>query len=177
MTENSVLIETPEKKKKDTVKARIIKATHVLKAKIGSGPLDVKAVARAQDVIDNNSYDFAPMAKHYLAKLSDTIHETRDCLLTKEEATGRMSEIIMQLKANSPIFRYKLIGSLASLMLGFLESLDKIDNDALEIVEAHHKTLRAIVTKKIEGDGGAMGEKLQQELKDAIRRYSDKKNH
>jgi hypothetical protein len=170
-------IETIEKTEKEGIRAKIIKANHVLKAKIGMGPLDVKAVARAQSVIDNNSYDFAPMALHYLTKLADAINETRDGKIAQDIATGRMSEIVMQLKANSPIFKYRLIGNLASLMLGFLESIDKIDNDVLDIVDAHHKTLRVIVSKKLEGDGGAMGEKLQQELKDAIRRYTEKKSH
>ncbi len=63
------------------------------------------------------------------------------------------------------------VGNLAQVMLGFLESLSHIDDNALEIVEAHHKTLNAIIAKQMKGDGGKYGQELQEELTHACERY------
>ena len=78
-------------------------------------------------------------------------------------------------KANAAIFHYTLIGSMANVMLSFLEAIKEFDKDAIEMVAAHHTTLKAIVLKKMSGDGGAVGEQMVQELKDACARYYAKK--
>lgn len=82
-----------------------------------------------------------------------------------------MAGCVMQLKANAAVFHYRLVGNLAQVMLGFLESLTHIDDNALEIVDAHHKTLNAIIAKQMKGDGGQHGQELQQELIRACERY------
>ena len=86
-----------------------------------------------------------------------------------------MAESVMQLKANAAVFRYTLIGNLANIMLGFLESVRTIDGDVIEIVAAHERTLSVIVIKKIEGDGGTNGKLLEEELQNACKRYLNKK--
>lgn len=155
----------------DSKKVRVIKANTMLQAKVGKGPLDEKAVRRCQEVMDANKVDFAPLAREYLARLDDAVRQAREGLLSRERAVQSMTEPVMQLKAHASMFRYTLIGALANIMLGFLESAETIDEDAIDIVEAHHKTLKAIIANKMEGDGGVRGEKLKAELKDACARY------
>jgi hypothetical protein len=46
----------------------------------------------------------------------------------------------------------------------------------MEIVRAHHQTLKAIVTKRMSGDGGEHGKAFQNELISACRRYFAKRN-
>jgi hypothetical protein len=81
----------------------------------------------------------------------------------------------MELKANATIFHYSLIGNLASIMLSFLESITKLDEDAISIVQAHHSTLQAIVQNKMKGDGGKNGKTFEKELKQVCARYYSKK--
>jgi len=82
---------------------------------------------------------------------------------------------VMELKANAAIFKYALIGNMANIMLSFLETITQMDNDAVEIVKAHHNTLHMIVVKKMSGDGGAGGKMLLQELQQACDRYYQRK--
>jgi hypothetical protein len=159
----------------DREKAKVIKADYSLQARIGKGPLDEKIVARCQKIMDSNTVDFAPLAKEYLDKLADAINQTKSGSLSKDQAIEAMTSPVMQLKANAATFRYTLIGNLANVMLSFLESVEEIDNTVIEIVNAHHKTLSAIVIKKIQGTGGAHGVQLEEELKSACKRYFSKK--
>jgi hypothetical protein len=167
---------TPETNDNESKKALIIKADHTLQRKIGLGPLDQKAVARAQRVMDNNSVDFQPLAQEYLNHLADAIGIAKFTDISRNEAVGLMTTPVMQLKANAATFRYTLIGTLANIMLSFLEGIREIDEDVIDIVSAHHKTLSAIVAKKMEGDGGAYGRQLEDELKLACKRYFTKQN-
>lgn len=156
-------------------KVKVIKANKALQAKVGSGPLDEAAVARSQAVMDNNNVDFAPLAKEFLDKLGESTSKAKSGEFTKDEAVKAMTANVMQLKANAATFGYHLIGNLANVMLSFLEGLREMDDDAVAIVAAHHKTLSAIVAKKMKGDGGAYGKQLEDELKGACKRYFDKR--
>lgn len=165
-----VIIEMTDKKQ-----PRIIKANYVLQAKVGSGPLDNKVVEKCQKVIDNNDVDFAPLAKEFLDRLATAISRAHNDNANTSEIIQEMSQPVMQLKANAALFKYDLIGKLANVMLSFLESVKTIDKTVIEIVDAHHKTLSAIILKKMMGDGGSYGIQLEQELKDACVRYLQKK--
>ena len=56
-------------------------------------------------------------------------------------------------------------------MLSFLEHIKELNDDAVEIIDAHEKTLTLIVTRDIKNDGGQMGKQLITELENACARY------
>lgn len=149
---------------------QVIKADRVLQAKVGTGTISEEIISRAQGVMDNNDVDFAPMAKGFLSELGESVEKARGGE-NMDECVKVMTESVMQLKGNAKTFRYDLIGNLANVMLDFLENVEQLDNDAIEIVGAHHKTLSAIVIKKMTGDGGAYGTQMEEELRSACERY------
>jgi len=151
--------------------AKVIKANRALQAKVGSGPLNTDVVERCQAVMDNNNVDFSPLAMEYLDKLQAAIQTAKSPDVDMPTAVANMTAPVMQLKANAATFKYNLIGNLANVMLSFLEGIKKLDKDAIAIVEAHHRTLTAIVMKKTKGDGGAFGQQMEEELKNACKRY------
>ena len=150
---------------------RIIRATNLLRSKIGTGKISPEVIQECQKVIEENDIDFSPLAREFLDSLAQTIRLTRAREISEQQAVERMAGCVMQLKANAAVFHYRLVGNLAQVMLGFLESLTHIDDNALEIVDAHHKTLNAIIAKQMKGDGGKHGQELQQELIQACERY------
>ena len=154
-----------------TSQPRVIKANKSLQAKVGTGPLSSQIVEKCQEVMDNNDVDFTPLAMEYLDKLKEGIETAKKPDTKMEDAIAGMTAPVMQLKANASTFKYNLIGNLANVMLSFLEGIKEMDADAVAIVEAHHKTLTAIVMKKMRGDGGAFGKQMESELKGACKRY------
>ncbi|MCB1720984.1 MAG: hypothetical protein KDI11_04440 [Alphaproteobacteria bacterium] len=156
-------------------KVRVFKADKQLQQKVGTGPLDEAIVERCQDVMDRNDVDFAPLAMEFLGKLENAIKDVTAEKKSKEESVHEMTNAVMQLKANASTFHYNLIGNMANIMLSFLEGIQEIDNDAIAIVNAHHQTLKAIVLKKMSGDGGPIGKQMEDELKAACKRYFAKR--
>jgi hypothetical protein len=153
----------------------VIKASLKLQQKVGSGPLEEKAVLPAQKVIDTNQVDFEPLGLSILKKLEDALVLSADPSIPMPKVKALLTAPVMELKANAAIFKYPLIGNLANIMLHFLEALIVMDKDAVEIVRAHHKTLHMIVVRKMSGDGGDAGKHLSTELQSVCDRYYHKK--
>ena len=144
-------------------------------AKSRCRPLDEATVKKAQEIINENKVDFTPLGLEFLAKLDRALKCAMDDNISMTERKQRMTAPVMELKANAAIFHYPLVGNLANIMLSFLEAIEILDKDAIEIVAAHHTTLNAIIVKKMSGDGGKHGAILIRELKDACARYYAKK--
>ena len=156
---------------------RRVKKTHqriqpndLLAKKIGVGTLSSVVVERSQKVIDQNKIDFIPIAESFLCQLSEAIKHAEEAGFSKKALDNIISPV-MQVKANASIFKYVLIGDLANVMLGFLENLNGLDQDAIEIITAHHTTLAHLVSRGMKGDGGDIGTALKDELEGACARY------
>lgn len=154
---------------------QVIKASYDLQRRVGSGPLDGKIVKRCEDVIQRNNEDFAPIAHGFLDQLEDGIDQAKDVNVPMLKRLEGMTRPVMELKANAKMFRYDLVTLLANVMLAFLESVSTLDDEAVEIVAAHHLTLGAIIDRRMMGDGGPSGLLLIQELREACNRYFTKR--
>lgn len=164
--------ETARNVEPENRKPKIIKASRLLQAKVGSaGSVDEELVRASQKIIDNANIDFAPMAKGFLEVIQKAMDDARAGTREHQAVLADIVESIMQLKANAPMFDFELSGTLANIMLNFLEMLETIDADVLDLVDAHQRTQLMIINNKMKGDGGELGVKLTAELKGACKRY------
>lgn len=157
-------------------KTNIIKANRLLQAKVGTGEIDETRIAKSQAVLEGDRTDFAPMAREFLDRLEQALQAVPDQPQNIKVVIQPVIVEIMQIKANAAMFNYGLVGSLAGIVLNFLENLNGWDKDAHTIVEAHLKTLRLIINNGMKGDGGAYGAELTTELRDACQRYFSRKS-
>ena len=152
-------------------KADIIAADYSLQKRIGSGPLDPAIIARCQKTMDETPIDFTPVARDLLASLAQTINACKTQTIKTEQTHAVFLTTIMNLKAGAGTFKYNLISDLAGIVMGLLEAINTIDDDILDILQVHQKTVTAILQERITGNGGKQGDRLKAELKDACRRY------
>ena len=155
-------------------KFKIIKATRDLQAKAGVGDIPAERVLRSERVIERDETDFSQIAGNFLAALHDAIQRARGAAGEPDKLIQDLVRPVMELKANGRMFKYDLIGTLANIMLGFLEHIKELDSDIIDIIDAHHKTLDLILRKRMMGDGGANGAMLKSELENACARYFTK---
>ncbi|MCB9989061.1 MAG: hypothetical protein H6868_06990 [Rhodospirillales bacterium] len=157
-------------------KAEFIMPPNILKEKVGSGGLADEIIDKAQALLENHTLDFAPLADIYLDKIKKGIAAHREGTKTgdNEGAIALILYPTMQLKANGSMFHFPLVTKIADHLIRFLEVIDELDEDILEIIEAFQTTIRAIIHGRITGDGGANGSELLQALVDACSRYFDR---
>lgn len=150
-----------------------IKSNNLLQNKVGLFAVDAETLAKSQNVLDKNNFKFAPIALMFLAQLRDGLGIVKAEEFTNRRSIERLTDPVMQIKANARIFKFELLGDLASIMLGFLENMNELDSDSIAIVEAHHRTLLHIINDDLQGDGGKIGDSLRDELNAACKRYTN----
>lgn len=153
------------------VPKKIIKANNMLQTKVGLGVIDENTLIRAQSLLDNNKINFVPIAETFLGQLRSALNTAHKSENGGHRVIESLTDPVMQIKANARIFKYDLLGDLASVMMNFLDNLNVLDHDALDIVEAHHATLTHIIHAEMKGNGGEVGKSIQNELEGACKRY------
>ena len=156
-------------------KAEFFMPPNYLKLKVGSGGLTEDILKKAEALLQSNSVDFSPLAEMYLDAMLRGIEQARSNKNLDEEVL--IAAILfpgMQLKANGGMFHYDLVTKIAERFIQFMEVIENLDEEALEIITAFHTTIRAITLGRIRGDGGKRGDELMTALVDACTRYFDK---
>lgn len=157
-------------------KAEFFPAKTALKLKAGTGGLSEIILNKAQALLEGNTHDFRPLGEMYLESMMRGVEKASDpgSSLQEEELLAQVLYPVMQLKANGGMFHYPLVTVIADRLIQFLEVIESLDKDAVEIIQAFHTTIRAILLGQIRGDGGARGAELLQALVDACYRYFEK---
>lgn len=152
--------------------AEIIKANHLLQAKVGMGQIPDDVLARSQSLLEKNNFNFKPIAQQFLKQFRSGLDIANTEVYSNRKSIERLIDPVMQIKANARIFKYNLLGDLASIMLNFLEGMNELDEDAMAIVEAHYSTLSRMISDELNGDGGPSGSSFEAELQAACKRYT-----
>jgi hypothetical protein len=64
------------------------------------------------------------------------------------------------MKGQGGSFGYPLMTAVGNSLCRFLEKVDKLPDSALEVVAVHVDTMRVVISNKMEGEGGKMGDRL-----------------
>ncbi len=154
---------------------RIYKADRMLQMKVGSGPLDEAVIRQCQEVMNNNDFDFAPMGAELLEDLSRELEKARLARFSESYTLNIMTDLAMQIKGNAALFHYPFVSKLAEIMLFFLENIQEIDGDAVEVIDAHHRAISTLLDQGIQEDDGNLTQDFEKELKSLCGRYFAKK--
>jgi hypothetical protein len=144
---------------------------NVLKQKVGSGGLDMRIISKAQELLENNNIDFKPQAFILMEILASALDNAKERSMGDEAAIEQIMYPLMQLKAQGGMFHFSLISDIANILINFLETVAKLDNDVMDIIVAHKMSLNAVISGSIKGDGGKVGKELRDALMDACNRY------
>lgn len=156
--------------------AEFIQVPKDLKEKVGSGGLDRKIIQAAQKIIEKNDVDFVPMALRHLSALREGLRliKTQRNRFEIDGLLATISQPAIQLKSNGAMFGYSLITKISNLLIHFIEVLEKIDDDAIEVIDGFVTALNAVIIGEMEGLGGEDGKHLYEALEDACQRYFQK---
>lgn len=161
---------------KEAKKPRFINPPNRLKAKVGIGGIDERLLDKAQNYIKTVEINFKPTAKQLL---DEAINSFKDLAAAqtqnaKNKARDDLASSIMQIKANGGMFGYQLMGEIAASALHFIEHCANVNQDAMNVVDVHLKSMHLILANNLKGDGGQEGYALVKELEKACTRYYKK---
>lgn len=154
----------------------IIKASYRLMQKVGIGPIDEDTIKECEAFIQDNNIDFLPWALSCLENLKQVLREAKNQTGEIDDKTREeLIAPIMQLKASGTMFQNEPLTELALCMLHFLENVQQLDEDALEIIRANEAVLMAFLNDAEQKNVMTpTKEKLITELRAACNRYAAK---
>ncbi len=142
-----------------------------LSKKIGPGKIEMSFIEHAQKIMENNTINFKPLARDFLNEMDTAINQAIEDDLPKNKAIENITYPIMQIKANGLIFKYDVIGNLASTAQSFLDDLQELDIHAIEIMQACHRTMTHVMENDIRDSKDEIGQAFLKELDSACTRH------
>lgn len=131
---------------------------------------------KAQELLERNTINFEPIANMLIDLLVEAIADVKSGDLKGEDAIEAMIYPAMQLKAQGSMFHYPLVSDISHILVNFLETVEDMDRDVLDIVIAHKMSIKAVLASHLKGDGGKTGKELREALMEACGRYYRSKN-
>lgn len=153
---------------------KFIRPPNLLKQKVGTGGISVDKLNKAQELIGQSSDLFIPFATETLAEIRKQIDAFDTRHNDGEAYIEDFIHPIMDIKANGAMLGYPMASHVSDVCLHFLEVIDTMTHDALQIIDVTHKALSVIVTQDMKGFDKDISTGLRKELNQACDRYFDK---
>lgn len=153
----------------------IMPATRMLQSRVGAGKIKPEKIEKAQAKVETvrGRLDLQPFAEEHM-------REIKACMAKLKETDGKpdpqvtdeIARSIMKFKGNIGIFSDGPFISLAILMLNWVESVEIIDQDVLDVLKGYYVTLDQIFSGKLKDK--KLIEVIIKEMESACQRYFSK---
>lgn len=159
-----------DKKIKGKGARSIMPATRLLQSRVGAGKIKPDKIQRAESRIEavRGRLDIKPFADTHIAEIKALLEALRqpgaDLALTDDIARS-----VMKFKGNIGIFSEGPLIGLTIIMLNWVESIETLDNDVLEVLNGYSITLDQIFSGKLKDP--RMIEIIIKEMQAACDRY------
>jgi CO dehydrogenase/acetyl-CoA synthase epsilon subunit len=152
---------------------KMIRPPNKLSSKVtigGPGAVDDAALERAEKVIDNLAVSYVDWAREDL----DKIQAAFESLKSSDggaEALESVFQISHDIKGQGGSFDYDMMTIIGDMLCRYIESLEgEATPQAVEVVGLHINGLQAVISQKLKGDGGAVGEQLMSGLELVVKK-------
>jgi hypothetical protein len=142
-----------------------IEPPNPIKAKIsGRADIDPAALAKAEAVIAALGRDYPDRALPHVERMQERVD--RACLdpLAGADCMDAIYRIAHDMRGQGCTFGYPLVSRIGTSLCRLTERPGTVDDAVLEAVAAHVGALKAVLTERIEGDGGDADRQLARDL-------------
>jgi len=143
--------------------ATLIEPPKTLQDKVGPpqpGGIDLSALERAEAVISDLSGQYIEWVQEDLKNIQEAFDQLKAQGGTDATLLKKIFSISHDVKGQGGSFGYDLMTTVGNSLCRFTEDKDSLNPQHLDIVKLHIDTLKLIITQDIQGDGGAMGQKI-----------------
>lgn len=149
---------------------KIVQPKNRLKEKAGSGGFREEDLQKAQEALNNNEVDFKPIAQKYLSLIKENIQE-HEKDQDSDRLYAKLMDSLMQLRAQGSMFNFPSLSILSDVVVDLMDSLHRVDETIIEIVQAFEKSCTAILHGNIRLAEDRICVALVNELKTVCDRY------
>lgn len=142
-------------------KPQIINPPNKLKSKVsmgGPGAVDPERLARAEAVIEQMTANYLDWVETDLKKLETELADLKSDQADAAERMERIYRTAHDIKGQGGSFGYHLMTEIGALMCRYVENMSAGPSlEDIELMTLCHKSMRAVITGRLAGDGGEAG--------------------
>ena len=141
-------------------KPQIINPPNRLKSKVatgGPGAVDAARLKRAEAVIEKMTSDYLDWVEHDLSSLEANVAGLKPGAPDAQQRVDDIYRTAHDIKGQGGSFGYDLMTEIGALMCRFIEHLDTPTVEDVELMDLCVKSMRAVITGRLSGDGGQGG--------------------
>ena len=132
------------------------------------GEIPLELLDEAEQQLERSGLDFVKWAQEYLEQLSGFCTNALNSKGSRGETFAKIHNLSLELRGQGGTFGYPLITNISKMLYEATSEGCPEDDTAVEIVQHHIDSMRAVLSAKIAGDGGKVGQELVLGLKKSI---------
>ena len=149
---------------------QFIKPRNVLKDKVKAMPgRDLKDLLKAAEIaVSEQTANYPELAYKQVIEMEAALN---DAVLYGAETGTHIARIVVighDLKGDGQSFGFHLITEIAHSLCSYIAAMPAFDDDDRTVIDAHISAIRAVITQKVAGDGGDIGNNLTSALSDLV---------
>ncbi len=143
-----------------------INPPNTLRAKVGSGSgMNPAFLKRAEAAIEEIRDDFEAHLFEEVDRIADLFSEMTSSGVFEPR---KLYLIAHELRGEAGSFDYKLLSQFGDTLCALLDDKTDLSSREIEIVDSHIDAMRAVVRRKVKGDGGTVGQELAEGLQSMV---------
>lgn len=149
---------------------RIMPASRLLQAFVGTGKFREENIKKAQAIIDRvqGNLDISDMAQQHMQEMSEVINDIK-AGKDEKEIIEKATHSLVDFKSNAGMFDEGKYINLPILLFQWMESIETIDQDSTDIIEWYFLIMNKIlIEKQIKDD---QVDPITKEMAEACKRY------
>lgn len=148
----------------EPAKYQVINPPNLIQAKVtGGGGIDPELLRKIDTAIADLKGDFERRARDQIAQLQHAYAQLQSGG-SVDGNLGQVYKIAHDLKGQGGTFGYALVSELGKLLCVYVDRLGAVERRDLEILKILIDSLAGVVGRRVEGDGGEVGQELLEEL-------------
>lgn len=143
-----------------------IKLPNTLRDKVGGGSgMNPAFLKRAETALEDLRVDFESHLFEEVDRITKMFSEMRS---SGEFRPRELYLVAHELRGQAGSFDYKLLGQFGDTLCLLLEDKTVLSAREVEVVGSHIDAMRAVVNRKVKGDGGTVGRELADGLESMV---------
>jgi hypothetical protein len=148
-------------------------APHEIRNKVkGGGPLDAATLLRIEAAVAEQSAAFCELVARDIDRMQRLVAAFAS--RPRDEVKQDILAITHEVRGQGTSFGFPLLTRIGNALSQFLQSIEDVDDDAVEVIDGHVQAMHGVVSNRISGDGDRVGPQIIRALDQAVRRYRNR---
>jgi hypothetical protein len=136
------------------------------------GGIPIEAIQAAEAEFNKMAEDYPDWVQSLIDELAENYRRCVDTPKIRHEKVAIIHDIAHDMKGQGGTFGYPLITSFGDSLSKCTHKSENCSDNLVKLIKAHVDGMKAVISGRVAGDGGEMGQELMAPLDKAVQKYA-----